>query len=162
MARRNISIPDELDERLDQLRDRINASRICAIALERELDMIEERTRPLEVDESQVEHLVERLQQQQNDKDKWFGRGRSDGQTWTQETATLEELRRFDEHWSGLDDMTVDDFEPEHLEGWIVEQLPKAFRSKELRQLPPTLQGAYVFGWCEGVRNLWRAVRTRL
>ncbi|WP_020575350.1 hypothetical protein [Actinopolymorpha alba] len=162
MARRNISIPDELDERLDRHRDRINASRICAIALERELDMIEEQTRPLEVDESQVEHLVERLLQQQDDKDKWYGRGRSDGRAWTQETATLEELRRFDQHWSGLEGMTVADFNPEDLEGWIIDLLPRAFQANELRQLPPALQGAYIFGWHEGVSNLWRAVRTRL
>ncbi|MEQ7127089.1 hypothetical protein ABN034_21450 [Actinopolymorpha sp. B11F2] len=162
MARRNISIPDELDERLDRQRDRINASRVCAIALERELDMIEEQTRPLQVDESQLEHLVERLRHQQNDRDKWFGRGRSDGQAWTQQTATLEDLRGFDERWSALEHMTVSDFDPEALEGWIDSMMPKEFRSNELRNQPPALQGAYIFGWYEGVKNLWRAARTRL
>jgi hypothetical protein len=162
MARRNISIPDELDQRLDRHRDRINASRVCAIALERELDMIEEQTRPLEVDESQVEQLLERLLQQRDEKEKWYSRGRRDGEAWTQETATLNELHHFDEHWSGLEGMTVDDFNPDDLEGWIVELLPKEFRSNDLRQLPTDLQGAYIFGWREGVTNLWRVVRTRL
>jgi hypothetical protein len=34
MARMNISIPDPLYERLDRLRDRVNASKVCASALE--------------------------------------------------------------------------------------------------------------------------------
>ena len=43
MARMNISIPDPLYARLDRLRDRVNASKVCAGALEKELDMIEAR-----------------------------------------------------------------------------------------------------------------------
>ena len=134
MARRNISIPDDLDQRLDRQRDRINASRVCAIALERELDMIEQQTRPLEVDESQLEHLVERLRQQQTDSDMWFGRGRSDGQAWTQETATLEELRGFDDAPSALDGMTVSEFGPEGIEGWIAGMFPEAI---PVQRTPP-------------------------
>jgi hypothetical protein len=87
--------------------------------------MLEERVRPLDVDESQVERLVERLRQQQDAQDKWFGRGRSDGQTWTRETATLEDLKEFDEQWSDvLDGMTVSDFDAGELEGLIDDMLP--------------------------------------
>jgi hypothetical protein len=161
MARRNISIPDELDERLDRHRDRINASRICAIALERELDMIEQQDRPPEVDESAVERLVERLRQQQSAKDNWYVRGRKDGEAWAQETATLAELRAFDENWSDLDGITVSDFHPDDLEGWA-DELPQEAQSKELRQQSRALQGAYILGWYASARNLWRAARPRL
>ncbi|GAA2760565.1 hypothetical protein [Actinopolymorpha rutila] len=160
MARRNISIPDDLDERLDQHRDRINASRVCAIALERELDMIEQQTRPLEVEESKVERLVERLRQQQTEKDNWYGRGRRDGEAWAQNSASLNELRAFEENWSGLEGMTLADFDPGDLEGWD-DVLPEE-RQPEVNQQPLVLRGAYLLGWYAGVRDLWRAARTHL
>jgi hypothetical protein len=162
MARRNISIPDELDERLDRQRDRINASRVCAIALEKELDMLEQETRPPEVDELQVERLVERLRQHKSDWDNWYDRGQKDGQTWTQETASLAELRRFDERWSYLDGTTLSECDPNDLEGLVDALLPKEFQSIKLRQQTPVLQTAYILGWTAGVTRLWRAAQARL
>ena len=92
MARVNISIPDSLYARLHRLRDRVNASKVCAIALEKELDMIEGQTLAPDVDEAKVERLVERLRHQQSERDRWFRRGREAGETWAQESATLQEL----------------------------------------------------------------------
>ncbi|MEQ7008801.1 hypothetical protein ABN028_21745 [Actinopolymorpha sp. B17G11] len=161
MARRNISIPDELNERLERLRDRVNASKVCAIALEKELGMIEGQTLAPDVDEAKVARLVERLQAQQGWKDRWYQRGRRDGETWAQETATLQDLRAFEESWSELDQVRVADFDPEDLEGWE-DELPEAFQSNDLRRQPPELRGAYVLGWYASVQALWRVARTRL
>lgn len=41
MARTTISLPDSLTERLERVRDRVNMSKVCAAALERECDMLE-------------------------------------------------------------------------------------------------------------------------
>src|SRR6266481_5074726 len=41
MARLNITLPDVLYARLEQLRDRINLSKVCATALEKEVTMLE-------------------------------------------------------------------------------------------------------------------------
>jgi hypothetical protein len=88
MARMNISIPDPLYERLDRLRDRINASKVCAGALAKELDMIEGRTAPADPD---LERLVQRLL---SSRERWYGRGREDGKRWAVSDATREQLYR--------------------------------------------------------------------
>jgi hypothetical protein len=161
MARRNISIPDALDERLDRLRDRINVSRVCAVALERELHMIEGQTRAPDVDESKVERLVERLRTQQSEKDRWYRRGLRDGETWAQETASLHELGVFEDDWAELAQIDVASFDPDDIEGWE-DELPEAFQTDELHRQPPLLRAAYVLGWYAGVQRLWRAARARL
>ncbi|MGH2368332.1 MAG: hypothetical protein ACRDI2_09035, partial [Chloroflexota bacterium] len=88
MARLNLTIPDSLYERLERLRDRVNVSKICAIAVERELDMLEGRTT---IADPRIEQLIQRLQSAQ---ERWRQRGREDGTNWAIEQATREELRR--------------------------------------------------------------------
>ena len=95
MARVNISIPDPLYARLDRLRDRVNASKVCAAALEKELDMIEARPAPTD---PEVEQLVARLQ---GLRERWYDRGRQDGKRWAVGSATREELYRFADEWRG-------------------------------------------------------------
>jgi hypothetical protein len=95
MARMNISIPDPLYERLDRLRDRINASKVCAGALEKELDMIEAPPSPAD---PEVERLVQRLQ---GLRERWYERGRQDGKRWAVDSATREELYRFTDEYGG-------------------------------------------------------------
>jgi len=41
LARINLTLPDPLYERLERFRDRVNVSKVCALALTKELDMIE-------------------------------------------------------------------------------------------------------------------------
>ena len=95
MARLNISVPDPLYARLERLRDRVNASKVCARALEQELDMIEARPAPTD---PEVEQLVARLQ---GLRERWYDRGRQDGKRWAVSRATREELYRFADLWGG-------------------------------------------------------------
>src|SRR5436305_663563 len=104
MARLNVSIPDALYDRMDRLRDRINASKVCAAALQKELDMIEGRTAAPAA--SKVERLVQRLQ---GKRDIWYRRGREDGETWAAEFASVEELREIGEEWEDDGEYDVDD-----------------------------------------------------
>ena len=97
MARMNISIPDPLYERLDRLRDRVNASKVCAIALEKELDMIEGRTAPADPD---IEQLVQRLL---SSRERWYERGREDGKRWAVSEATREQLYQAADELEGED-----------------------------------------------------------
>lgn len=104
MARLNVSIPDTLYERLDRQRDRVNASKVCAAALQKELDMIEGRAaRPAA---SSVERLVQRLQGR---RDVWHRRGRQDGEAWAADVASVEELREIGEEWEDDGEYDVDD-----------------------------------------------------
>jgi hypothetical protein len=93
MARMNISIPDPLYERLDRLRDRVNASKVCAQALEKELDMLEGRTAVADPD------LTRLLQRLQGVRDRWYQRGRDVAKQWAVATATRDELWRIVEDY---------------------------------------------------------------
>ena len=95
----NISVPDRLYERLDRLRDRVNASKVCASALEKELDMIEARTAPTDPD---IERLVQRLL---SSRERWYERGREDGKRWAVSDATREQI------WQAVDEMEGEDGE---------------------------------------------------
>jgi hypothetical protein len=86
MARMNISVPDALYERLDRLRDRVNASRVCAVALEKELDTLEARPA---IADPEIEQLIKRLQ---STKERWYQRGQQDGRRWAIDTASRHEL----------------------------------------------------------------------
>jgi hypothetical protein len=88
VQRRTISIPDELDARLERLQDRLNVSKVCATALEREVRMLEGRTA---LADPRLEELIRRLQTAQ---ERWYRRGHDDGTAWAIETATREELSR--------------------------------------------------------------------
>ncbi len=86
-TRLNISVPVALSERLRKVDGRVNVSRVCVAALERELGVREARPT---VDAAQLERLVQRLQ---SNKERWSERGRQDGERWAVETATRAELR---------------------------------------------------------------------
>jgi hypothetical protein len=88
VQRRTISVPDELHERLDRLQDRINVSKVCAQALEREVTMLEGTAATLDVDH-EVEQAIARLQ---TAADVWYRRGHQDGRAWAVRTATRDEL----------------------------------------------------------------------
>jgi hypothetical protein len=95
MARMNISIPDPLYERLDRLRDRVNASKVCAQALERELDMLEGGAAVADPD---ITQLIGRLQ---GARDRWYQRGRQDGRRWAVQLGTREDLWRVKDEYGG-------------------------------------------------------------
>jgi hypothetical protein len=87
MARTTISLPDSLTELLDSVRDRINVSKVCATALQREYDMIAGTSAA--VADPAVAQAIARLQ---TDADRWYRRGHEDGRKWAAETATRSDL----------------------------------------------------------------------
>ncbi|MGH8916375.1 MAG: hypothetical protein ACRDZM_17895 [Acidimicrobiia bacterium] len=79
MARLTVSIPQDLHNRLENWRDRLNISKVCQEALERELRRLEE----LPEDAKALGNLVERLSHEKADGERqWFSQGVSDGMTW--------------------------------------------------------------------------------
>jgi hypothetical protein len=97
MARLNITIPDPLYERLEQVRDRMNISKICASALERELSMLEGR-RP--ITDPKIAQLLHRLQ---GTRERWYQRGHEDATKWAVESATRADLSRISTKMSDWD-----------------------------------------------------------
>ena len=84
--RLSVTIPSTLHERLEGLRDRVNVSKVCTVALEKELDMLEARP---SVADPKIAQLVERLK---GSTQRWYDRGHEDGARWAVEEAKRSEL----------------------------------------------------------------------
>ncbi len=87
MARLNLTVPDSLYERLERVRDRVNVSKVCAVALEKELDLME--ARPAVADQK-IARLLERLK---GSREVWYQRGHDDGTVWAIEEAGRDQLQ---------------------------------------------------------------------
>lgn len=158
MARLNISLPDALYARLERLRDRLNASRVCAVALEKELDVVEGRPATAEVTEAQVDRLVERLR---SARDRWYERGRQDGAAWAVERASAAELVHIGDEWADDDNYDLDqDDLPESFDLW--DTLAKWEGHEGLEGDGNHLKAAYLRGWHYAIRDLWQAAKPRL
>ena len=97
MARLNITLPDMLYARLEQLRDRINLSKVCALALEKEVTMLEGQPN---ITDPRIARLLQRLQ---STRERWHQRGSEDGLQWAVELATREELQSVATHMAEQD-----------------------------------------------------------
>jgi len=84
--RLSVTIPSMLHERLEGMRDRVNVSRVCTVALEKELDMLEARP---SVADPKIAQLVERLK---GSTQRWYDHGHEDGARWAVEEAKRSEL----------------------------------------------------------------------
>src|SRR5215472_19149943 len=97
MARLNITVPDALYARLEELRDRINLSKVCAVALEKEVAMLEGQPN---ITDPRIARLLQRLQ---STRERWHQRGYEDGIQWSVELATRDELQYVATHLATLD-----------------------------------------------------------
>jgi hypothetical protein len=97
MARLNITIPEALYARLEQLRDRINLSKVCTTALEKEVTMLEGQPN---ITDPRIARLLQRLQSM---RERWYQRGYDDGIQWAVELATREELQSVATHLAAQD-----------------------------------------------------------
>jgi hypothetical protein len=97
MARLNITLPDTLYARLEQLRDRINLSKVCATALEKEVTMLEGQPT---ITDPRIARLLQRLQ---STRERWHQRGYEDGFQWAVELATRDEMQSVATHLAAQD-----------------------------------------------------------
>jgi len=182
MARLNLTVPDPLYERLERLRDRVNVSKVCAVALEKELDMIEVRP---SVADPKIIRLLDRLK---GAREQWYERGHSDGLDWATEVASRADLQLVGVDLRGVDGremaITLDDETGEgddrpRLPGFdnmgslYLKERPWAVRDLGLEEEPHhtdtnyaafchVLQkaddAAYLEGWRDALVELWDAV----
>ena len=146
LARLNITVPDELYERMEKWRDRLNLSRICQDAISRELNKIEEI--PEEV--RNMHEALSRLGEQKAKADRSsFRRGVHDGLEWARE-AEYASLKRW-----GEQTVTAEWIE-EALRGPAAHKIV-AYRDDVTWEIKP-----YGEGWIAGVRQFWDRVKHRL
>ena len=104
MARLNITLPDVLYARLEQLRDRINLSKVCATALEKEVTMLEGQP---PITDPRIAQLLQRLQ---STRERWHQRGYEDGIGWAVDLATRDELQSVATHLAEQDGRQLAEF----------------------------------------------------
>jgi ribosome modulation factor len=97
MARLNITLPDELYARLEQHRDRINLSKVCATALGKEITMLEGQP---PITDPRIAQLLQRLQ---STRERWHQRGYEDGIGWAVDLASRDELQNVATYMADLD-----------------------------------------------------------
>jgi len=156
VARINISISDGLSERLERVRDRLNVSKVCAVALEKELDMIEGRPA---IADPKIARLAERLK---NLKGQWYERGHEDGLAWGVDKATRVELQA-----AGKGESVAVESADNRIRVWVLRDLgmdktPAVYGSEEGRRFTQAIEDvdndAYVAGWRDALAELWKAV----
>jgi hypothetical protein len=191
MARLNISIPDPLHARLERLRDRLNLSEVCTVALDRAAAELE--AQPAGGDPL-VAQMLGRLRTAH---DVWRRRGGDDGRRWAAERATLDDLETMaaarvgplyrnnvshppepGEDTPALGTVLPDSFDLNKAIGrWVDEDLEGDPR---LQQPPTGLREtatepgarrqaeerveyrAYLEGWTASVQAMWKAASTVL
>lgn len=142
MARLTVSVPQDLHARLENWRDRLNISRVCQEALERELRRLEE----LPEDAKALTGLVERLAREKADGERhWFSQGVSDGMNWTRRAAYAD-LRA-----------AVETTEP-------TPPVDIAIRNgmSSYTDVAGFDEESYVGGWRFAASEVWRRVKTKI
>jgi hypothetical protein len=172
----NISVPDKLYERYKRNEERLNASRVCAEALARELDVLEGVEGVGEHDEAAVMQMVERLM---DAKEHSYGWGYGDGRAWGLAHATRAALHTAKElkDYSGRQ-MLTDPREPvaedddaevpqEHIPG-VLDDVPamssrrdvaQSFLERHLAQGQEGDVEAYAEGWRDALADLYEILR---
>jgi hypothetical protein len=176
VARLNLTIPDPLYERLERLRDRVNVSKVCAIALAKELEMLEGSTTAAVNPKAQ--RMIERLQGMRNRRERWFQRGYEDGENWAAEQAEPVEIRSILDEWGDLDEeeerYSFGDVEwPESFDRRAAvkrrvnaeveeDRLPSPPSGREESALSKSDQDAYLRGFRKAVQEMWKAAGSAL
>ena len=147
MARISISIPDELAERLEPLKDHLNISQVCREALERRIITFEEAA-DLPEDESGLQSLATRFREEhQLDEEKMAGFGRRNAASWLR-VASYEELKH-----------VIDAGESSRKRGHKFPHSAFRIMKRELRRANGGLEGsaaaAYKTAWGDYVNAVW-------
>jgi hypothetical protein len=146
MARLNITVPDELYERLERWRDHVNLSRVCQEALARELDKLEE----LPAELHRMQQALSRLGQEKAKVDRaCFRKGVYDGLEWARQ-AEYPALKQWGEQAADGDALhTV-------LRGPAAKSATVHTGDPAWEPLP------YAEGWIAGVRQFWDRAKKHL
>jgi hypothetical protein len=146
LARLNITIPDELYERIETWRDRINLSRICQDAIARELEKLE----LVPEDVRGMQRALSRLGEQKAKFERsWFRKGVYDGLEWARD-ADYPVLKRWGEQPQG------DGVWEEILRGPASEKAAAHRDDADWHAKP------YADGWIAGVQQFWNRAKQRI
>lgn len=147
MARISISIPDELAERLEPVKDHLNVSQVCRDALEQRVITFEAAADSPE-DEGGTQSLAGRFREEHRlDEEKMASMGRRNAASWLR-AATYKELKH-----------VIDAGESSRKRGHKFPHSAFRIMKRELRRANGGLEGsaaaAYKTAWGDYVKAVW-------
>ncbi len=157
MAERiNITVPNNLHERLQAVRDSINISRICQEAIEQAVALEEIKMKALSNKEKVIERL--RLERQESEQE-WFDCGRADGLK-DSENLSYDDFQQLLDLYEGKNEL-------ERHGSWIkVRQFPEDFHELLQERIggysPKPVENIYLAGWIDGVTDFWNEIEAEI
>ena len=173
----SISIPDPLHERLQNLKDKINVSKICQDAISKEVQKIEDFQKRIRKS-PKTEKTIQRLSKERNESEGLvYERGKKDGEEWAK-IAHYDDLygavcREEDEDIINSNPMT--DLEQEILD-YLFDKYkiePKGDEPFEdyINQVLPVKVHSHNFylytlsyrrGWYQGILDFWNEIKDKI
>lgn len=150
MAERiNITVPNDLHERLQAVRDDINISRICQEAIEQAVILKEIKMKTLSSKEKVIERL--RLERQKNEQE-WFNYGKTDGLS-DAEDLSYEDFEHLEKLYKERDEVMLNQLDDD-LREWLEEKMSN-FDQRPNKKV-------YLNGWIEGVVEFWDEIKDEI
>lgn len=149
-ARLMITIPSELNERLEPFRSRLNLSAICADAIERKVKELEEATGPAEKLADMILRLRSEAAQQ---KDLAYQLGFARGEQYAYQAP----LEAFQTYEAAPPTMASRVGLPLTDENYLSEQLENMAEDRREQ-----FEYNFTRGWHDGLMSIWRHVKTEL
>jgi len=177
----SISIPEKLHERLQNLKDRINVSKLCQDAILKEIDRMEAFFKRVHKS-PKTEKIIERLSKEKSESSGLvYERGRMDGEQWAR-------IAHYDDLYAAVckeeDDNIIDtggpldDLEPEILNYLYEKHKKKANGAKGFYEIEDYLNlvlpirvhthNFYIYtesyrrGWYQGILDFWNEIKDKI
>ena len=152
VKRLNITVPDELSERLEPLRERMNISRICATAIEREVKALEAVPQEVQDLATLIARLRnEKVESEQQDRKQGFEQGVIYAQQSNYaelmiyaDVAAEAKAWRHGDYDFDLPDGVLDDMREAMQDSLVIDAL------------------TYKQGWLEGMMAVWKKIKKAL
>lgn len=152
-SRLNITIPDDLQERLQAAKEfqpDLNVSALCQKAIEMEVSLVEVRQKAGSKREQAIERL--NLQVRRGQKE-WYRQGKADG------INDAPDLNY--EDFGAVLELSKTPIDPLYLVA-IQERCRTVEQSAAQLECPNPMKVAYYAGWLDGVLEFWNDIKDRL
>lgn len=152
-ARLNITIPDELQERLQaakEIQPDLNVSAICQEAIEMKVRLVEIRQSAGSKREQAIERLNLQIRSGQRE---WYSKGKEDG------LDNAPDLNY--EDFCVVTELSSTAIDPLHMVG-VQERCRTVEKSTAKLECPHPMRLAYYAGWMDGVLEFWNDIKDEL
>lgn len=156
-----ISVPDELHERMEKVRDSVNFSKVCQMALADKVSQVEHVEKILKGDADKMEQAIERLRREKQELESyWTKQGEKDGLFWAKDASygELKHVVRFKEESEYQHDPALIDRSDEIFVDWL-----EAYIETQAEDLnDEDVWESWNLGFQDGVQAFWDKVKKEL